>query len=328
MLFAETESQSRECPRGWGGGAVPRRCPLYLCTSAAASRCRSPDTCSFRRPPWRSRWNTSTSPRPRTGTPPPAPPRWPRGGGRRRTPLHNSPNGTTQELLTTHTLFVVLVTSFRLYLYFHLEVSCVLGVFFPFSSHIKLLQPLVFWFVPIWKTQHSFEFVLSEWVRNVFPLRCPWRLWFSCSKCVGISLNTMKPFQLIRTWINMHNMRTNTMQIQARRHSNLSTITPACCSSEIKVYQTKVAIEQPVISSVFDAASVLLIKAHSGTDTHLSHNKQLWVQTSGTEWGQHAEVCTVMNLLRTLLLLLQSYVLILITDTSLLTYTAYEETLN
>lgn len=75
-------------------------CSLYLCMWEAASRCRSPDTCSFRHPPWRSRQNTSTPPRPRTGTPPPAPPHWPHGGGGHRTPLYNSPDGTTHELHT------------------------------------------------------------------------------------------------------------------------------------------------------------------------------------------------------------------------------------
>lgn len=69
--------------------AVPRS--LYLCMWGAASRCRSPDTCSFRRLPWCSRHNTSTPPRPRTGTPPPAPPRWPHGVGGHRTPLWNDP---------------------------------------------------------------------------------------------------------------------------------------------------------------------------------------------------------------------------------------------
>lgn len=81
-----------------------QRCFLYLCMWEAASRCRSPDTCSFQRPPWRSRQNTSTPPRPRTGTPPPAPPHWPHGGGGHRTPLYNSPDGTTYELLTTRFL--------------------------------------------------------------------------------------------------------------------------------------------------------------------------------------------------------------------------------
>lgn len=98
MLFVMCQ-RVKKCPRwGWGDSPVCR--PLYLCTSASASRCHSPDTCSFRRPPWCSRQNTSTLPRPRTGTPPPAPPRWPHGGAGRRTPLHNSPNGTTYGLLT------------------------------------------------------------------------------------------------------------------------------------------------------------------------------------------------------------------------------------
>ena len=73
-------------------------CSLYLCTWEAGSRCRSPGTCSLRCPPWCSRQNTSTPPRPRTGTWPPEPPRWPRGAGAHRTPLHNSPNGTTHRL--------------------------------------------------------------------------------------------------------------------------------------------------------------------------------------------------------------------------------------
>lgn len=58
--------------------------PFYLCTWEAASRCHSPDTCSVRRPPWRSRQNTSTRPRPRTGRLPPGPPHWPRGGAVRK----------------------------------------------------------------------------------------------------------------------------------------------------------------------------------------------------------------------------------------------------
>lgn len=99
---------SRKCPGKRGESLLLNtewtQRSLYLCMWEAASRCRSPDTCSFRRPPWRSRQNTSTPPRPRTGTLPPAPPHWPRGGGGHRTPLYNSPDGTTHELLTTRLL--------------------------------------------------------------------------------------------------------------------------------------------------------------------------------------------------------------------------------
>lgn len=95
--------RSRKCPEKRGESPFrfdTQVCSLYLCMWEAASRCRSPDTCSFRHPPWRSRQNTSTPPRPRTGTPPPAPPHWPHGGGGHRTPLYNSPDGTTHELHT------------------------------------------------------------------------------------------------------------------------------------------------------------------------------------------------------------------------------------
>lgn len=79
------------------------------------------------------------------------------------------------------------------------------------------------------------------------------------------------------------------MRIQARSHSNLSTITPDCCCSEIKVYQTKVAIEQPVISPLFDAASFLLIKAHSGPET--IHNKQLCELKQGVQSEDSMQRC-------------------------------------
>lgn len=148
MLFVmgkrDGESEQEVSSGGWGQGDSPVGRPLYLCMSALVSRCRSPDTCSFRRPPWCSRRNTSTLPRPRTGTPPPAPPRWPRGRGGRRTPLHNSPNGTTRGLLTAHCTFVELVSSSHLHLHFDLSF-----VFIFLSSHIKLwcfLQTLRFYY--------------------------------------------------------------------------------------------------------------------------------------------------------------------------------------
>lgn len=92
------EQEQREMDVTW-----PPTAPcgaLYLCTWEAASSCRSPNSGSFRRPPWRSRQNTSMRPRPRTGRPPPAPTRGPRGGGGHRRPLDNSPHGTTRQLLT------------------------------------------------------------------------------------------------------------------------------------------------------------------------------------------------------------------------------------
>lgn len=70
----------------------------------AASRCRSPDTCSFQRPPWCIRQNTSTPPHPRTGTLPPAPPHWPHGGGGHRTPLYRT---AQLEGRTSHSLHVL-----------------------------------------------------------------------------------------------------------------------------------------------------------------------------------------------------------------------------
>lgn len=90
----------REKDREGGEREAPccQSCSLYLCTWEAASRCRSPGNGSFRCPPWCSRRNTSTTPHPRTGTLPPEPPHWPRGGGGHRTPLHNSPDGTTHRL--------------------------------------------------------------------------------------------------------------------------------------------------------------------------------------------------------------------------------------
>lgn len=103
-LRSGAESQKKQevsWEKGWESLRFDTQvCSLYLCMWEAASRCRSPDTCSFRHPPWRSRQNTSTPPRPRTGTPPPAPPHWPHGGGGHRTPLYNSPDGTTHELHT------------------------------------------------------------------------------------------------------------------------------------------------------------------------------------------------------------------------------------
>lgn len=64
--------------------------------------------------------------------------------------------------------------------------------------------------------------------------------------------------------------RTNHMQIQARSHSNLGTIFRSDSERSKWIRQ-----RLPVISSVFDAASFVLIKTHAGTDRNRTFTPNL-----------------------------------------------------
>lgn len=190
--------------------------PLYLGTWEAASRCHSPDTCSVRRPPWRSRQNTSTRPHPRTGRLPPGPPHWPRGGAVRRRLLHSSPDWRRQRLLPSPGLISPLTSYIHWstsWLTDHFVIFCIRSEFSE-SEELALLScvflSLVQSSLKLCETYASLHHNCTNIFNLLLPEKCSEKNWWvsdcwmkkiiSWNKVVLVRMN--KPVCDVSLWFN------------------------------------------------------------------------------------------------------------------------------